>query len=104
MGVKLLATVDALPEALRRFMGELTEEQKLLLVLKRELYDGRWKPMIVDLQARLDGRPYVIRLASRIEDDLRRIDQLAALEQQYQVDLADYIEPLHENAGAEADS
>lgn len=106
MGVKLLPTVDHLPDSLRQFMDRLTDEQKLLLVLKRELYDGQWEPMIADLKARLEGRPYVLRLAARIEDDLARIEQITALEQHYQVDLAAYIEPLDEqhDAGAETDS
>jgi len=75
-------------------MDRLTDEQKLLLVLKRELYDGDWRPMISDLRNRLEGRPYVLRLAARIEDDLDRIERMRQLEDHYEVDLASHIEPL----------
>ncbi|MEX2672323.1 MAG: hypothetical protein WD294_09470 [Phycisphaeraceae bacterium] len=104
MGVKLLPTVDALPDSLRRFMDRVTAEQTLLLVLKRDLYEGQWEPMVADLEHRLQGKPHVLRLAERIEDDLERITQMASLEQQYQVDLSVYLEPLTQDAGAEADS
>lgn len=94
LSVALLPEVDRLPEPLRRFMDRLSDEHKLLLVLKRELYDGRWQPMIEDLRNRLDGRPYVLRLAARIEDDLDRIERMQQLEDHYEVDLARYLEPL----------
>ena len=96
MVVKLLPTVERLPEPLRRFMAQITDEQKLLLVLKRELYDRDWAPMITDLQNRLEGRPYVLTLAHRIEDDLERIEKMRNLEQQHGVDLSDYIQSLED--------
>lgn len=96
MVVKLLPTIDHLPEPLRRFMAQLTDEQTLLLVLKRELYDRDWAPMVTDLKNRLDGRPYVLRLASRIGDDLLRIEQMRELERQHGVDLSDYIQDLND--------
>jgi hypothetical protein len=96
MPVKLLPSVDHLPEPLRRFMDRLAEEQKLLLVLKRELYNGDWRPMTTDLHNRLEGRPYVFKLGERIEEDLRRIEQMRQLEQHYQVDLADYLAELQD--------
>jgi hypothetical protein len=77
-------------------MDGLNDEQKLLLVLKRELYDGDWRPMVTDLLNRLEGRPYVLRLANRIDDDLKRIEQMRQLERHYQVDLADYVRELDE--------
>ena len=92
--IRVLPTVDALPEPLRRFMDRLTPEQTLLLVLKRDLYAGSWQPMVEDLQNRLTGRPHVFRLAHRIEDDLRRIEQMTELEQHYEIDLTAYIESI----------
>lgn len=94
MSIPLLPTVDRLPEPLRRQVDRLTEEQKLLLVLKRQLYDGDWRPMVTDLRNRLAGRPYVLKLAHRIEDDLQRIEQMRQMEQQYDVDLAAFIQDL----------
>lgn len=78
-------------ETVRQFLERLTAEQRLLIVLKRELYEGRWDGMLADLQARLEGRPYVFKLVHRIQDDIRRICQLRAFEEQEQVDLADYV-------------
>jgi len=96
MAVRLLPTIDQLPQPLRRFMDRLTQEQKLLLVLKRELYHNDWRPMQTDLRHRLEGRPYVLRLAARIDEDLERIEQMQQIEQHYRVDLADYIADLAE--------
>ncbi len=92
--LKVLPIVDRLPEPLRRFMDRLTPEQKLLLVLKRELYDGEWSQMIVDLENRKNGRPHVLRLANRIEDDLGRIEQMRKLEEHYEVELTSFLEAL----------
>lgn len=99
MSIPLLPTVDRLPQPLRRFVDRMTEEQKLLLVLKRQLYDGDWRAMQTDLRNRLEGRPYVLRLAHRIEDDLRRIEQMRQMEQEYDVDLAAFIQDLPPTQG-----
>ena len=96
MAVKTLPSIDRLPQPLRRFMDRLSEEQKLLLVLKRDLYDGAWAPMVADLENRLNGKPFVLKLAARIEDDLQRIEQFQQLERHYQVDLARFIEALED--------
>lgn len=69
----------------------LTSEERMLVVLKRELYDGRWEDMAADLEGRLHGRPFVFKLAHRIEDDLDRIERLRALEADNGVDLADFV-------------
>ena len=47
--------------------------------------------MLADLQARLEGRPYVFKLVHRIGDDMDRIRRLRAYEESRQVDLADYV-------------
>jgi hypothetical protein len=96
MALRVLPTIDGFAEPLRRFMDRLTDEQKLLLVLKRELYDGNWDRMTADLKNRLKGRPYVFKLAGRIEQDLQRIEQIRQLEEHYEVDLSAYLEPLDE--------
>ncbi len=63
----------------------------MLVVLRRELYDGSWDEMVKDLQARLEGRPYIFKLAHRIADDLDRIDRLRRFEQSVGQDLTDYV-------------
>lgn len=73
------------------FLDSLSGEERLLVILKRELYEGSWDEMVADLKARLAGRPYIFKLAHRIEDDLERIERLRAFEVQRGVDLSDYI-------------
>jgi len=63
----------------------------MLVVLKRELYEGSWDEMVADLQARLEGRPYIFKLAHRIADDLERITHLREFERQEGVDLGEYV-------------
>ena len=73
------------------FVRRLTREETVLLVLKRELYEGRWDEMEADLRARLEGRPYIFKLVDRIADDLERIARLRAFEQRHGVDLSEYV-------------
>lgn len=75
----------------REFVASMTPEEKMLITLRDELYAGRWDEMQTDLQQRLAGRPYVFKLASRIEDDLARIRRMRLVEDQYQVNLKDYV-------------
>ena len=81
-------------EQARRFAQCLTDEERMLVVLKHELYEGDWDEMAADLRARLDGKPYIFKLANRIEDDLERIERLRAFERDRNVDLSDYVEAL----------
>ena len=71
---------------------ELSPEDKILVIIREELYEGRWEDMLEDLKARLAGRPYVLKLASRIEDDITRIARLKSIEEEKGVNLADFIE------------
>jgi len=75
----------------RRFAERLSREERMLVVLKRELYEGNWDDMLADLRARLEGRPYIFKLANRITDDIERIARLRAFEDQHGVDLSDYV-------------
>lgn len=83
----------------RRFARRMSREERLLVVVRRELYDGSWDEMVADLEARLAGRPYVFKLAHRIEDDLERIGRLRAFERDCGVDLTEFVEPASQ-AGA----
>jgi len=75
----------------RAFVAGMPTEQRMLVVLKKELYEGSWDEMLADLQARLQGKPYIFKLANRISDDIDRIRRLRAFEQEHEVDLGDYI-------------
>ena len=74
------------------FVDSLSKEHRMLVVLKAQLYDGAWEPMLDDLENRLAGKPYIFKLANRIQDDIERIEQMAEFEKEHNVDLADYVE------------
>jgi hypothetical protein len=73
------------------FVAGMTPDDKMLVTLRDELYGGRWDQMETDLNQRLAGRPYVFKLASRIEDDLARIRRMREVEESCQVNLKDYV-------------
>lgn len=74
------------------FVKGLSEEHRMLVILKRQLYDSAWEPMLVDLQNRLGGKPFIFKLANRIEEDIERIERMQEFEEEHGVDLADYVE------------
>lgn len=74
------------------FVASLDEPHRMLVVLKAQLYGGRWEPMLEDLQNRLEGKPYIFKLANRIRDDVERIRLLQKFEKDNEVDLADYVQ------------
>ena len=78
--------------AVSDFVRELSTEDKMLVVLKTQLYGGKWQPMYDDLKNRLQGKPYIFKLANRINDDIERIEQMRKFEDQYKIDLAEYID------------
>ncbi len=78
-------------QVLQEFVSQMTPEEKTLLTLRDELYGGRWDEMQTDLEERLAGRPYVFKLASRIEDDLARIRRMRAVEEECRVNLKEYV-------------
>jgi hypothetical protein len=74
------------------FVNGLSEEQRMLVALKTQLYDGMWEPMLEDLQNRLAGKPYIFKLVNRIQDDIERIEQMQKFEAEHNIDLADYVD------------
>lgn len=74
------------------YVSRLTEEHKMLVVLKAQLYSGSWSAMLDDLENRLKGKPYIFKLANRIKDDVDRINEMKEFESEYHVDLADHVE------------
>ena len=78
--------------AVSDFVGRLSEQKRMLIVLKSQLYDGSWDAMLDDLKNRLSGKPYIFKLANRIKDDIERIEQMKAFEQLHHIDLADFVE------------
>ena len=88
--------VDPSPSSDKRFALEpaafyqaLEPEEQMLVRIRDELYEGSWDKMRHDLNNRLNGRPYLFKLVSRIEHDLQRVDVLEAYEQERKIDLGE---------------
>jgi len=78
-------------DEVREFTRSLSGEDRTLIVIRDELYGGLWDEMVRDLEARLAAKPYVFKLATRIEDDIVRIRRLREFEQGHGVNLKDYV-------------
>ena len=74
------------------FVNGLSNEHRMLVVLKAQLYDGSWEPMLDDLRNRLAGKPYIFKLVNRIKDDIERIEQMQKFEAEHNIDLAEHVE------------
>lgn len=72
------------------YYDALSEESKMLLVLRDELYSGSWDKMVDDLKNRLKGRPYIFKLVNRIEEDLERIETLRSYENKHKLNLREF--------------
>lgn len=70
-----------------RFYESLSPEEKILITLRDELYSGSWEGVVADLKARLEGKPYIFQLATRIEEDIARIEKLRKYEREHGVNL-----------------
>lgn len=73
------------------FVNGLSDEHRMLVVLKAQLYDDVWEPMLDDLRNRLSGKPYIFKLVNRIQDDIGRIEKMQEFESEHDINLADYI-------------
>jgi len=82
----------SISNVLSDFVDGLSDEHRMLVVLKAQLYGGTWEPMLDDLKNRLVGKPYIFKLVNRIKDDIKRIQQMQNFEEEQNVDLADYVE------------
>lgn len=82
------------PEELERrrtFVDGLGREERVLVLLRDELYGGAWDALEADLRARLERRPAVFKLSTRIEEDLERIAKLREFERTRGVDLRELL-------------
>jgi len=71
----------------RAFLEGLTKEERLLVSIRDELYGGSWDELLVDLDARKNRKPFIIKLATRLDEDKARIEKLRAFEREHAVDL-----------------
>ena len=86
------------------YVRSLTREEAQLLALRTYLYEGSWDDMVADLVARREGRPYVFKLQTRIEEDLHRIENLRRYEEENQVDLRRYARRTGEGSSTAAEA
>ena len=82
----------AVDKAVTEYAARLSNEHKMLVILKAQLYGGTWEPMLDDLRNRLVGKPYIFKLVNRIKDDIERIEEMKKFEKEHKIDLADYVE------------
>ena len=82
---------EPIDTAVAGFVNGLSDEHKMLVALKVKLYGGSWTPMLDDLNNRLAGKPYIFKLVNRIKDDVERIEQMQAFENEHGVDLAEFV-------------
>ncbi len=75
----------------KKYFDSLTPEERMLVVLREELYGGSWDRMLQDLRDRLRGRPYIFKLVNRIQEDIARIEKLLEYEKKHGVNLGDFI-------------
>jgi len=73
------------------YVDRLSNEHRMLVILKAQLYDGTWDSMLDDLKNRLEGKPYIFKLVNRINDDIARIEEMQKFEAEHNIDLADYV-------------
>lgn len=79
-------------KAVSDFVAGLSDEHRILVILKAQLYGGTWEQMLDDLKNRSAGKAYVFKLINRINDDIERIEQMRKFEEEHNVDLTEYIE------------
>ena len=82
----------------QEYFESLSPEAKQLVVLQSILYEGSWGEMVLDLTARRDGKPFIWKLKSRIEEDLDRIERLREYERAHDVRLNRYVPPHEQGA------
>ena len=73
------------------YVARLSDEHKMLVALKAQLYGGSWEPMLDDLRNRLAGKPYIFKLVHRIQDDIERIEAMQKFENEHDIDLAEHV-------------
>lgn len=81
-----------------KFCRSLTPDERMLITLRDDLYDGSWDLMMRDLKDRLKGKPYIFKLVNRIQDDIQRIEKIQAYEKKNRVNLAEYLNRKKEEA------
>jgi hypothetical protein len=90
---------------LQNVLDLLTEDHRMLLTLREELYDGSWQAMLQDLRDRLEGRPHVFewtppddRMRQTLANHMKLIEQMRKAELDLGVNLARWLSPPEPHA------
>jgi hypothetical protein len=92
----MLAHVDDRQKA---FTEGLTREDRLLIAIRDELYEGSWEQVLEDIEARIGRKPFVFKLKTRLDEDTARVAKLRAFEREHSVDLRALLEELEGKPG-----
>lgn len=88
-------------DRLQAFAESLSKDERVLVMVRDELYGGSWDELSQDLEARRNRKPCVFKLHERIEDDLGRIERLRAFEQEQGVDLRVLLSAMEDEGAQE---
>ena len=80
----------------RVFAESLSKAERVLVLVRDTLCGGEWDELVEDLQARQSRKPFVLKLNTRIEDDLNRIVKLRTYEEEHGVDLRALLEGVQD--------
>jgi hypothetical protein len=92
--IAALSARRARVEEIEQFCRSLGPTELTFLAVRDELYGGSWEEVEHDLRARLQGKPYIFKLATKIEEDLGRIERLRGFERSRGVDLREVARSL----------
>ena len=84
------------------YFRSLPREDVQLIALREILYDGCWEEMIKDLEARKEGKPFVFKLQTRLEEDLQRIDKMRFYEAEHRVNFGAFLQQKDPAGGAKS--
>ncbi len=73
-----------------KYYAALPTDERILVTLRDELYEGSWDQFLQDLRDRLKTKPYIFKLVNRIQDDIARIEKLMDYEKKHHVNLRDF--------------
>lgn len=81
------------------YFRSLPPVEAQLVALREILYEGCWDEMVRDLEARKEGKPFVFKLQTRIEEDLQRIEKLKSYEAENGVNLGAFLQQTNPAEG-----
>ncbi len=72
------------------YVAGIKEHEKVLILVKEELYGGSWARLEADLQARLAGKPYLFKIKTGrvLQRDLDAVRRMRKYEEEKGCDLA----------------